>query len=159
MKSKFCLPLSGKAAGAILGAAALMAAGGALAETPQPATGLMTFKNVRVQAATPAQLAADQRMAPGEAGARAFKDPETGELRAPEEGEVVSSRAKRAGGSPTVAYRNYRGGISVALDESFESNSVVTRTADGKLEMQCVKGEDALAHARHAQAGKARHDR
>lgn len=159
MRVNICLPLCGKAVGALLGTAALMTAGGALAESAQPVPGLMTFKNVRVQAASPAQIKAGEAMTAGEAGARAFKDPETGELREPEAGESVASRAKRAAPLPPVPSRNFRGGISFPLDESFEVNSLAIRAADGKLEMQCVKGEDALAHAKHSHAGKARHDR
>ena len=161
MRVKICLPLRGKAAGVILGAAALMTAGGALAEmSPQLKAALQKLGNVRVEtAATPAAVS---QPTPGSAGLRAFKDPVTGELVEPEAGEIVSDRSKSAPahGAPIVAYRPMLGGIRVELDESFMVNAVVSKGADGKLEMQCVGAEHAAAMMRDGKAGKAhRHDR
>lgn len=104
------------------------------------------------------------------AGMRAAVDPATGKLRPMTAAEAkaldditrararASAKAKgsvggakgaktsSALGSESVApgevFTTSSGAIGVALDESQEVYSVVTRGADGKLQMQCVTGQD-----------------
>jgi hypothetical protein len=160
------MPRSGMALSTFLGAVALLAgAQAASAETvAHPEAGVLRLPNVRIEVASPSQIAAASRAGtnPSQAGLRAYKDPETGELRdqTPEEmmeaGGTAKAGAARAAKS---AFASPQGGIIIPLDDSFMSNSVVSKDAAGKIHMQCVTGDDAAHAALDGKAGKAqRHD-
>lgn len=89
-------------------------------------------------------------------GLRIFKDPTTGQLRAPTAEEVKAleqqEQAARAAAQrnlraaparPNVPVMRPDGSRMLALDESSMSYSVMTRRADGTLELNCVQGEKA----------------
>ena len=125
------------------------------AASPQPVA-----SHVQFLSGTPAQVEMLSRRAPQQAGMRAFKDPETGLFReaTPED---VPSTAKAATVHPArVATANRSGGLSVMLDEGFMSNTVARKDAAGRINLQCVTGEDAATTAISGQAAKEhRHDR
>jgi hypothetical protein len=154
---------------AFLSGVALLA--GAQAATAQgtahPEAGVLRLANVRIQAASPAQIAEASRTVanPAKAGVRAFKDPDSGELRdqTPEEmmlDGMSQGNAKAATSRGAKALAHPQGGISIPLDESFMANAVVSKDAAGKMHMQCVEGDDAAAAVLERKAGKVhRHDR
>jgi hypothetical protein len=80
-----------------------------------------------------------------------FIDPVTGKIRQPdaaEIGQLVSpGGVKVQPPKPLVQVALPGGGFMVKLDSSFESYSVVTRSPDGKLVMDCVTGEKAAKNA------------
>jgi hypothetical protein len=93
-----------------------------------------------------------------QSGIRIFRDPVTGQLRAPSADEAlvldkleadakVASGAVPLGlisGAPvTGPVRLSNGTIMLELDESSLTYSVMTRGSDGKLTMQCVTGSKA----------------
>lgn len=146
MRAKFRPPRSGKALSVLLSGVALLAgAQVASADTlAHPAVGVLRLPNVRIEAASPNQIAEASRATanPAQAGFRAYKDPVTGELReqTPEEmmeGGNAKSASKSAAKS---SFTTPRGGVGMHLDESFMSNAVVTKDAAGKIDMQCVTG-------------------
>jgi hypothetical protein len=90
------------------------------------------------------------------------RDAATGKLRAPTADELQALRnsngnangrtmAARAASAPTQQKYHSTGAQGVRLNDDFMSSSVVTRTADGKLEMQCLEpGHSGQApHAAH----------
>ena len=98
-----------------------------------------------MSAAVPMAHAADP-------GMTVTKDPQTGQLRAPTAEEMEALKAKEASTSsarqslraaPLTERYHANGAVSVMLDESFMSYSVVTRNADGSLREDCVVGADA----------------
>lgn len=107
---------------------------------------------VSVLVASPAVMADEA------AGLRVFKDPVTGQLRAPtheevralqlKEAQAKSARTVAAGRvgmvSRTVPVLVQRadGSRKLELTEESLSYSVVTRNADGSLDMSCVTGAD-----------------
>jgi hypothetical protein len=109
---------------------------------------------------------------PAIAGAQAFeptgnamtvvRDAHTGKLRAPTAAELQELKnnngnaygrtiAARADAAPTQQKYHSTGAQGLRLNDGFMSSSVVTRTADGKLEMQCLEpGHSGMApHAPH----------
>jgi hypothetical protein len=91
------------------------------------------------------------------------RDPHSGKLRAPTADEQKalnngngngngSSIAVRAAAVPTQQKFHSTGARGLRLNDEFMSSSVVTRTADGKIEMQCLEpGHKGMApHTAHA---------
>lgn len=121
-------------------------------ETKRQATSLAAVLSVLVLAAAPAVQAADG------VGMRVVRDPVTGRLRAPtpEEAQAMDAqearlRAEKAaaatGGAKGAApapmeFRQANGSVRYRVGDAFLSYSVVTRKADGSLDMQCVTGKD-----------------
>jgi hypothetical protein len=76
------------------------------------------------------------------------RDPASGKLRAPNARELQElhngyangqSIAPRSEPAPLLQKYHSSGARGVRLNDEFMSSSVVTRTADGKLEMQCIE--------------------
>jgi hypothetical protein len=117
----------------------------ALAQPPELAQkdGLLVLPNVRIETSA-VPVATTGRATAGDAGMRAYRDADTGRLRhaAPEELLIEAAEASRAN-NPLGAQVMYMpdGRIRALLDESFLSNSVVHRRADGRLVMQCLPGD------------------
>ncbi|MFZ6647058.1 post-PEP-CTERM-1 domain-containing protein [Undibacterium sp. TJN25] len=118
---------------------------------------MLTYKQLFLATAVVSALAATTAVQAQDSGMRVFKDPVTGQLRAPTAEEsaaldaqdkavqasksgrqATQARAKRA-----VAVVRPDGSKTMALDESFMTYSVATRNADGTLGMECVTGEEA----------------
>ena len=94
------------------------------------------------QAEAPANISAGQWIA---------KDPATGQLREPTPEEVKELDALQAKKAPkvrkplktmTAAPAEATGAVGVMLDESYESYTVATRSADGRVKLDCVQGKD-----------------
>jgi len=108
---------------------------------------------------------------------RVFKDPTTGQLRAPEHDEQAAARdiAAAKAAAPTArgtsgaasadqrsqAMRRFNGIVPLTasngatgrrLDMSRLSFAVAKRNADGSLSTECVPGESAAQAARHGHA-------
>lgn len=104
--------------------------------------------------ASPAAVAADDN-----AGMRVVRDGVTGELRAPtheefkamqDEEKAAKAAARTAGGSapaatsaPPTRLQRADGSKGMRVGDAFLTYSVVTRKADGSLDMDCVTGADA----------------
>lgn len=160
MKPKECAPARRVGRLVLLGIV-VAAAQAATAAPPQlPAQdGLLVLPGVRVETAPRPVVSQPMR---GAAGVRAYKDRETGQLRkaTPEEQQEEALAPAAANDATGARVSVMAGGRkSAQLDESFMSYSVVRRTADGRLEAQCVTGESAAQHALHAgpNAKEARH--
>jgi hypothetical protein len=124
---------------------------------------LLQLPNVRVINATPAQRSAMSKWDAQSASAsmRAYKDPETGQLReqSPEEAAKEGGLSKSAARGEPINITSPYGGTIMALDDSFMVNSVVTRDASGKMLMQCVTGGNpALEAVKSRSAKEHRHD-
>jgi hypothetical protein len=98
---------------------------------------------------------AEGKQASARGGVVAVRDPDGGIRQAtPAEIRAITGSSKQlvttqqaTGPLPAAS------GIAVRLDPARSRvYSVVTRSADGKLAMQCVTGEPAAAHAMHAPA-------
>jgi hypothetical protein len=93
----------------------------------------------------------------GQAGQTVFKDPLTGKIRNATAAEAkqlndlraadraAQKAARKAAGLPAAGVvRLQHNGIAAAyVDEDLVSYSVVRRTADGKLEADCIQGKSA----------------
>ncbi len=106
---------------------------------------LATALAVVAMSAAPMAHAADP-------GMTVTKDSQTGQLRAPTAEEMDALKANEAlkskgrqtlRAAPLTQRVHANGSVSVTLDESFESYSVMTRDADGTLREDCVVGSDA----------------
>ena len=127
--------------------------------------------NLRVSGLTTVAVVALAAMAPvpafaaPEAGMRAARDAETGQLRAPtaEESKALDAAAAKvraAKGNARVgmasgtlnpqALTHADGTVEQELDESTLSYSVARRNVDGTVEMVCVQGKDAASKAMKA---------
>ena len=134
--------LAGAARVIVLGAAAACAQA-TLAAPPDLGSegGLLVLPNVRVEKST---QPVDGRASPREAGMKAYKDKDTGQLRKAtseelqEEAQTTPPANNAAAASVTVSPDGRK---SAALDESFMSYAVVRKGADGKLDSVCVTGE------------------
>ena len=85
-------------------------------------------------------------------GMVAFKDPVTGQIRQPDASEIGDlfptgpAPSNLQVGTPEVRQMS-NGGKAIRLDDSFMTSLVVTKTADGKLSMECVEGaQNAATH-------------
>ena len=151
MKAKFRLPRSGMALCALLSGVALLAGAQTASADPtaHPAAGVLKLPNVRVEMASPAERAQASRAAAGSSqpAVRAYKDPETGELRdqTPEEMMLDGMSLTKSARGPAAksVVMKPGGAFSIELDESFMTNAVVTRDGTGKAHMQCVTGDEA----------------
>lgn len=85
---------------------------------------------------------ASQETSGGEQGAmRAVIDPETGELRVPEEGEEAAPAARSASARSadhSAEIVSPEGGVSAKVGESFHSQSVAVIGEDGKAKVGCA---------------------
>jgi len=155
------LPLSALLNGLILLAAAPAAVAGDIAPS---ANGLLQFPNVRIETATPQQQAQAARMgSPAQSGMRAYKDPVSGELRDQTPEEMMESGAASAKAAsfsaPRFSYTLASGATVMALDESFMSNAIASKDANGKVSFQCLDGRESVAQAITGKAAKEhRHD-
>jgi hypothetical protein len=117
----------------------------ALAQPPELVhkDGLLVLPNVRVEAAA-VPVTTTGRGTRADAGVRAYRDQQTGQLRnaTPEELIIEAAQAPHAN-DPAAATVIFLpdGRVRALLDESFLSNAVVHRTADGRLVMQCLPGD------------------
>jgi hypothetical protein len=137
--------------GLILAAGAQFACAASAAEPAQ--TGLLKLPNVRIENASPAQVNAAAKASKGnaQAGVRAFKDKDSGNLRDQTPEEMVEdgitsaqqSMAKAAAAPAAAITSSTTGRAVVLVDESFMSNTVAVKDASGKLTMECVTGKDA----------------
>lgn len=165
MRSKANLPGSGMVVSGALLLAAAQVAVAAPPALPHDG-GLLRLHNVRIETAGPSQAVAPARQGPaaGQAGLRAFIDPESGELRAQTPEEMMEAAAVKHAPMSSEAksvFLTPSGGIAAALDESHLSHAIVTRDAAGKVSMQCVTGDTRSAgdRVRQGLAGKGhRHD-
>jgi hypothetical protein len=89
-----------------------------------------------------------------QSGLRAFKDPVTGQLRAPTAAELKAAAAAKTPAEPRglvtgklnpQAVRHANGAISQELTQADLMYSVATRKADGSVDLYCVPGADAAA--------------
>ena len=153
MKSRNRLPRRAAVLAAASAIALVSASSLAGAATPQLASkdGLLVLPNVKIVAVTPAQ-AEGLAKAPGhrENGLKAYKDKDTGQLRKanPEELLDEAVAAARSNDASTVeVHSSPLGGQVAVLNDSFMSDLVVHKTADGKFEEQCVTGDEAAKRA------------
>lgn len=122
-----------------------------MCETKLRAPGLAALLSFLTLVAAPAAQAADA------VGMRIVRDPVTGQLRAPtaEEAKAMDEQAAKAradkaaadpagtaADSPPPMEFRQSNGVRYRVGDSFLSYSVVTRGADGKLDMQCVTGKE-----------------
>lgn len=168
MKTKVNVPRSGIALSVLL-QGLIFAAGAQVAfaaPAAQPAeTGLLKFTNVKIERATPQQVqAAAQKTNASKNAVRAFKDKDSGRLRDQTPEEMVEdgiASAAAAPSEPTAIIDGPHGGVAAILDESFMSNAVASKDANGNLHLDCVTGKAATGKA--LVNGKAvkghRHDR
>jgi hypothetical protein len=122
-----------------------------MAQIKVQAAGLAAVMSALILSLSPAAQAADG------VGMRIVRDPATGQLRAPTADEAkamdeaeAKARADRAAANPagtadTRAPAEVRtsNGVRYRVNDSFLSYSVISRKADGTLDMQCVTGKDA----------------
>lgn len=150
VKSKPCAHIGARHMA--VGAMALIA-GAAYAAEQTPAAsrgGLLVLPNVRVEAASPAQIRALQaeRASVASAGMRAFKDRDTGLLREPTPDERAAIAAEPQALQGPVTVRTLANGTKIAMPgESAMSFSVVRRGDDGRLHDACVTGHEAMTKA------------
>jgi hypothetical protein len=128
----------------------LMAAGAALAviallavtSTPSLAAQADQAKKAAAQQSDPKKPVATPA---GGSGQRVFKDPVTGQLRAPEPGEVEALQpvARRAQQAAAVQQQiaGPGGAIGMAVPEEAMSYSVATLNPDGTVSTACVTGK------------------
>jgi hypothetical protein len=129
-------------------------------------------------AATPVVFAQSNEAPTALPAQRAVIDRDTGRLRLPENDELPTPASgaparnataaklqshpvgQRMQGQPIAAQQ---GAVGQRLDPSRMSFSVGRKSADGRVQPQCVSGEDAATHARHASPVEGtegdRHDR
>jgi len=106
-------------------------------------SGLLVLPNVRVEAAA-VPVTTTGRGTRGDAGVRAYRDEQTGRLRNANQEELTieaaqTPRANDPAGATVMFLPDGR--VRALLDESFLSNAVVHRTADGRLVMECLPGD------------------
>ena len=124
--------------------------------------GLLVFPNVRIeQSAVPVDSTGANE--PGSAGMRAYRD-QTGKLRnaTPEELTIEAQQTPPSNRASDARVSFTANGMRAVLGDSFMSNAVVQRDADGRLRMYCVPGDakDAAFLDKALATGKdVRHDR
>jgi hypothetical protein len=131
--------------------------------SPPSDEGVLKLPNVKIQTATPQQIAAinaplKQTAKPG---FRAYKDPVTGNLiEQPDddanEPQAAAPLSKSGPASGAKAVSTSKSGKAIMLDDSFMSNAIVTKDASGKLDLDCVTGDHAksLPNSKTAKAHK-----
>jgi hypothetical protein len=114
--------------------------------------GLLVLPNVKVEnAAKPIDGTAGKTAVTS--GMKAYRDADTGKLRRPTADDLLAEAAATPAPAAAPSARittSADGRRSAQLDESFMSYAVVSRNTSGKLDMQCVTGEE---QARKALAG------
>jgi hypothetical protein len=115
--------------------------------------------------AAPAAWAQDNATPSALPAQRAVIDRDTGRLRLPENDEIATPAAGATARSATAAklqshpvgqrmqgqpIATQQGAVGQRLDPSRMSFSVGRKSADGRVQPQCVSGEDAAMHAGHA---------
>jgi len=146
----------------IAAACLCLIAGAATAGEPAPLpsrAGLLVLPNVRVESAAAADQRALRQESLAASGLRAFKDRDTGLLRAPtaEERAEIAAEAPVVQGPVQVLVR--ANGTKVAMPgESAMTFNVARRTADGQLVEDCVTGPDAASRVLASPAVHREHD-
>jgi hypothetical protein len=111
--------------------------------------GLLVLPNVKVEnAAKP--IDGPQGKTAATSGMKAYRDAETGKLRRPTADDLLAEAAAapaRVAAPSARITTSANGRRSAQLDESFMSYAVVNRDASGKLDMQCVTGEEQAQKA------------
>ncbi|HKW85349.1 MAG TPA: hypothetical protein VJN68_16495 [Burkholderiaceae bacterium] len=111
--------------------------------------GLLVLPNVKVEnAAKPIDGMASKTAATS--GMKAYRDAETGKLRRPTADDLLAEAAATPAPAAAPSARittGANGRRSAQLDESFMSYAVVSRNASGKLDLQCVTGEEQVRKA------------
>lgn len=106
-----------------------------------------TFALALLFAASVPAVAGAQALEPANA-MTVVRDPHSGKLRAPTAAEMQAlhsgngngqSIAPRSTPAPLLQKYHASGARGLRLNDEFMSSSVVTRTVDGKLEMQCLE--------------------
>ena len=98
-------------------------------------------------AGNPAEISNERKKADGKA-VKVFIDPVTGQIRQPtgaEIGALSEPKAEAVQSQPTLI-AGPGGGVGVVLDDSTMMYMVVTKSPDGKLDMDCVTGDKAAAN-------------
>lgn len=127
---------------------------------------------LRLCAAVAALTLAAPAFAAGQVAQTVTKDPVTGKLRNPtavEAKELADLRAadlaarkaaRKAAGAPEAGVVRLQGnGVkAIHLDEDSVMYSVMHRTADGKLELNCVHGETAALDSVNTNSKEHQHD-
>ncbi|HEY8878000.1 MAG TPA: hypothetical protein VIN03_10580 [Roseateles sp.] len=115
------------------------------------------FKAARLAAVLSAFVGSAPAFAADAVGMRIVRDPVTGQLRPPtaEEAKAMDEAAAKArsdaaaaapGANPDIrdpVEIRTTNGVRYRVNDAFLSYSVVTRKADGSLDMQCVQGKEA----------------
>jgi hypothetical protein len=136
---------------ALMQGAFVAGAQAALAASPQLPSegGLLVLPNVKVEnAAKPVDGTVSKAAATS--GMKAYRDAETGKLRRPTPDDLLAEAAAAPAPAAAPSARittSANGRRSAQLDESFMSYAVVNRNASGKLDMQCVTGEEQAQKA------------
>lgn len=146
-----------------IGAASLLSVVSLAAQAADPAAananGVMTFPNVEVVTAPPSSVSAEAPQAPQSAeGFKAFINPTTKQLVQPTKraAAALDAAANRTQSktSPiqaattqalqqSPAFAGAHGGIGMTLDSSHMSYAVAHRTPEGKLDTDCIPGQEA----------------
>ncbi len=142
---------------------ALLACGTALADATASRTGqpgLLSLPNVTIVTATAEQLRAAAKPAAASSGVRAFKDPETGRLRAatPEELVAIAEEAPALSEQPVAVFRHSSGALVAEVGESAMTYSVARKAAGGRLDLQCVAGPEEARKTLGAAVAPKEHD-
>ena len=95
----------------------------------------------------------EKKSAPAPAGVRVFVDPATGKIRQPNPEEVQrllrqSRTAVAAARRAPVVVRHPNGAIGLLAGDRLMSYSVARKSAGGKVEFDCVKGDARKADPR-----------
>lgn len=123
-----------------MGIAVALGAGGAF----------VAIRNTKAQnKETASSSVTPQPAGEADAGLVVFIDPVTGQIRQPDAAEIGTlspPNTRKAGETkPAQPFPMKGGGVGMALDPSFDSSVVVTKTAGGKMKTDCVVGQDAAA--------------
>jgi hypothetical protein len=111
---------------------------------PATPAGVLVLPNVRIEKAKPGQpsLATPRAASQG----RAYKDADTGQLRAPTPEEMIQAASEPEAPSAPVEVGTLPDGTRfAALGEEAMAHSVVRRSADGTLHQECVAGSASAA--------------
>ena len=118
---------------AVVGLLALASIGPAGAEEAKPVKDAAVVQDVLPRVEEPALL---KDQAPQVEGMKAFKDPATGKLRAPEPGEATVTQARTAAPAPRVVALP-EGALALPLDLSRLEFMTAVVEADGSVSYRC----------------------
>jgi hypothetical protein len=119
---------------AVVGPLALASIAPAGAEEPKPKKDAPAVQDVLPRVEEPVLL---RGQAPQLEGMKAFKDPATGKLRAPEPGEAVAGAQSRTTAPAASVVALPEGAIALPLDLSRLEFMTVVREADGSVSYRC----------------------